>query len=281
LKKELATAEDALEEFQLEVRRSNPRYADLKYLRPLTHQRIQQELLDADSALIEYVVGEEKSFAWFVSKNKTSYIVLPPRKELNRLVGDYRKLLAERVPALAMKRSVASLKLQGRQLYQVLLQPFDAQLASVRKLIIVPDNALAYLPFETLVADRSPTGGGKGSNTYFLVERFAVAYAPSASALAAVRAIDSHAGSRGIIAFGDPVYSGPGSEKTAGSVASRLGYYTERGFDLRGLPYTRNEVTSIGALFPVTEREVFLGANANEETVKSEVHTLRCARRSR
>lgn len=270
LKKELATAEDALEEFQLEVRRSNPRYADLKYLQPFTYQRIQRELLDSDTALIEYVVGEEKSFAWFVSKDKISYVALPPKKELTRLVGDYRKSLAERVPAIAAKQSVASLKLQGRQLYQVLLHPFDTRLASVRKLIIVPDNALAYLPFETLVADSSSAGKGEGSNAYYLVERFALAYAPSASALAAVRSMESQAGSRGIIAFGDPVYNGPGSEKTASPDGSRLSYYTERGFDLRRLPYTRNEVTSIGALFPATDRQVFLGAEANEQNVKRE-----------
>ena len=46
--------------------------------------------------------------------------------------------------------------------------------------------------------------------------------------------------------------------------------YAERGFSLARLPYTRDEVLAIGKLFPVSQRQVFLGADAREEAVKSE-----------
>ena len=265
LRKELAAGEDALEQFQLEVRHSNPKYASLKHLQPLSAQRIQRELLDSDTALIEYVVGEEKSFAWLVSKDKVSYAVLPSQKELNRLVADYRKAIAE-------KQSIASLNTQSRQLYQILIQPFASHLSSLRKLIIVPDNALAYLPFETLVAARSTTGKST-SDTRSLLERFAISYAPSASALAAIRARDRPAASKGFMAFGDPVYSDTSDATERSSVRdselARRSYYAERGYDLRRLPYTRREVMSIGALFPASQRDVFLGAAANEQALKS------------
>ena len=55
------------------------------------------------------------------------------------------------------------------------MAPLDKALATSRKLILVPDGALAYLPFETLLGESR------------LIERFAIAYAPSASALAALR----------------------------------------------------------------------------------------------
>src|SRR5205085_5181865 len=45
---------------------------------------------------------------------------------------------------------------------------------------------------------------------------------------------------------------------------------TERGYDFRQLPYTRTEVNEIAALFPPTERRVFLGAAAQEQNVKNE-----------
>lgn len=269
LQKDLAVAEDDLAEFQREVRRSNPKVAGLKYLEPFTHERIQRDLLDPDTALIEYAVGDERSFAWLVSRDKVSYATLPPKGELVRLITDYRKSLTERTPALAAKQAIASLKLKGRQLYRVLLEPFESRLAQYRKLIIVPDNVLAYLPFETLVGTRGGDGGNESKRDHYLVERFAIAYAPSASALAAVRAVQSPVSS-GLVAFGDPVYSDQGRVQGSDWNASRLGYYAERGFDLRRLPYSRTEVTGIGALFPAAQRQVFVGSEANEQRVKGE-----------
>jgi CHAT domain-containing protein len=264
LRQELAAAEDTLEQFQLVIRHSNPQYASLKQLQPLGADRIQGELLDSSTALVEYVIGEEKSFVWLVSKDKVSYFTLPSRNEINKLVADYVTSLAARPPGPTVKQSIASIKRQGSNLYKILLQPFERELSAFRKLIVVPDNALAYLPFETLVAH---TGSEKTGNSY-LVERFAITYAPSASALAAVSAIESTAVSKGFIAFGDPVYSEVDSAKDRSE--SRLAYYTERGVELRRLPYTRRELTSIGALFPAAERETFLGVQANEQRVKSE-----------
>jgi tetratricopeptide (TPR) repeat protein len=267
LRKELAAAEDTFEQFQLAVRHSNPQYASLKQLQPFGADRIQRELLDPSTALIEYVIGEEKSFVWLVSRDKVSYSTLPGKNEINKLVADYVTFLTARPPGPTAKQSIAGIKHQGRQLYQILLKPFERELSAFRKLIVVPDNALAYLPFETLVAETESGKAGKPVDSY-LVERFAISYAPSASALAAVRAIESTAVSKGFIAFGDPVYSEVDSAKDRSE--SRLAYYTERGVELRRLPYTRRELTSIGALFPAAERETFLGVQANEQRVKSE-----------
>ncbi|HEY3134693.1 MAG TPA: CHAT domain-containing protein [Blastocatellia bacterium] len=267
LMKELASAEEALEQFQLEVRRSNPQYASLKPSQTYGTVRIQRELLDPGTALVEYVVGEEKSFAWLVSRDKVSYSALPGKKELTNLVVEFVKSLASRPPGPTEKQTIATLKNRGRVLYNILLHPFEKDLSSLRKLIVVPDNALAYLPFEALV-----TEGGSGttarSGDSYLVERFAIAYAPSASALAAVREIHNKPVSKGLIAFGDPVYPELSSTNEH-APESRLTYYTERGLELRRLPYTRREVTSIGALFGRGESETFLGAQANEQTVKS------------
>jgi CHAT domain-containing protein len=98
-----------------------------------------------------------------------------------------------------------------------------------------------------------------------LIERFAISYAPSASALAALRALkrNNAVEARGIIAFGDPVYSKDEAPPTNGAA-------TERAFDFRQLPYTRAEVNGIAALFSPNERRVFLGADANEANVKAE-----------
>jgi CHAT domain-containing protein len=257
LKKDLADEENSLEQFQLEVRRSNPRYAALKYLEPLSTQTIQREMLDNQTGLLEYFVGEEKSFAWLVTKDKVSFATLPGAKDLNRLVGDYRKSIAE-------KSSPATFVAQSHQLYHTLIQPFEGNLSSLHRLIIVPDGPLTSLPFETLAPDR------KGQAEY-LVERFAIGYEPSASAFAAIKATSSQTESRGLVAFGDPAYETDMQiEKSTASASASRAAYVEGGLDLRRLPYTRTEVNAIGALFTSADRKVFLGPDANESQVKSE-----------
>jgi CHAT domain len=154
------------------------------------------------TALVEYVVGEQKSFAWLVSRDKVSYAVLPGKHELNNLVVDYVKSLAGRPSGPTATQSIASIKNRSGQVYQILLHPFERELSSFRKLIVVPDNALAYLPFETLVADPGSPSDGASASPY-LVERFAIAYAPSASALAAVKAMEAKPFSKGFIACDD------------------------------------------------------------------------------
>jgi CHAT domain-containing protein/tetratricopeptide (TPR) repeat protein len=257
LKGELAEAENALELFRLELRRADPRYAGIKAPQPLSHRRVATELLDAETALVEYVLGDKQSFAWVVFQGRVSSVTLPPGRELTEAVSAYRAASSSKVSSQTAAQAVAKLKAQSQRLYQKLFQPLEPHLASARKLIIVPDGALAYLPFETLVGE--PKHGAAPAP--YLIERFAISYAPSASALAALRALKQNnaAEAKGIIAFGDPVY---GKDESAA---------TERGFDFRQLPYTRAEVNEIAALFPPPERRVFLGADAREQNVKAEL----------
>lgn len=258
LNRQLSEAEAALETFRLKVRRANPQYQSAASPPLIKAANIAKDLLPADTALVEFVLGEKKSFAWVVQQDKLIAVTLPPSKEIETLVAEYREEFAGGLNSLNVLPAIAKQKAQGQKLYQKLWQPLHAHLTTARKLVIVPDGALAYLPFETLVSDAKPVA------TY-LLERYAISYAPSASALAAIQASASSNDAKGFIAFGDPVYA-----KTNAETA------TVRSFDLKQLPYTRTEVNEIAALFPPAERRVFLGAEAQEQLVKTEpLHQFR------
>lgn len=260
LKSKLAAAENDLDTFHLELRRASPRYASIEAPQPIKPEAISKDLLEADTALVEFVLSDQKSFAWVVHQSKISSAVLPPRKEIETAIAEYQELLSEKVSSLTAVQAVTKLKIKGRALYQKLFQPLEAHLSSVQKLIIVPDGSLSYLPFETLVAESKPASPQKASPV-FLIERFAISYAPSASALAALSIARKEAPEvKGLIAFGDPAYE----------AAEKADSQTERGFDFRRLPYTRTEVNEIAALFPALESRSFLGADASEEKVKTE-----------
>jgi CHAT domain-containing protein/Tfp pilus assembly protein PilF len=283
LKAELTSAEDDLETFHLEVRHSNPRYASIQYPEPVNVSRMQKDLLDAQSVLVEFLLGERRSLVWAVSREKLSVGVLPPRKEIEDEVAAYRKALTGKISTLTLAASLAEIAPAGRKLYRSLLQPVDNVLVGARSLVIVPDGTLDYLPFETLVLPARHGASGENGPAY-LLEKFSVVYGPSASALVTVRALNTGGGQqpKTLLAFGDPIADAPtGTGKAAvGNDSSRSivpdpetslsAEYAERGFSFTRLPYTRDEVLGISKLFPAAQRQVYLGQQAREETVKTE-----------
>jgi CHAT domain-containing protein len=280
LKKDLGTAEDDLERFGSELRETNPEYAAIHYPEPITLDRMQQELLDADTTLVEYVLGDDRSFAWAVSRSALNIALLPPRKQIERQVSLYRQGLMEKTSALTVQPALQRINVQSTQLYRTLLRPLESALGSSHKLIIVPDGLLSYLPFETLLIPDAVSGNSARrpvSTGYrkplFLLQRFAISYSPSASALASVRtrARGAAGPAMSLLAFGDPLYHAenvnPAIVRPAGMPAQS---YKERGLDLTQLPFTRAEVSAISSLFPPPQEKIYLGVDATEANVKAE-----------
>ena len=282
-KAELTSAEDDLEAFHLEVRHANPHYASIRYPEPITIGQIQKDLLDAQTVLVEFLLGEKRSLVWAVSKDKVSVGVLPRRKEIEEEVSAFRKALTEKTSSLTLRESLSEIGRRGQKLYASLLGPVESAITADRTLIIIPDGVLGYLPFETLVAGFSRGVPSDGRNAY-LLEKFAIVYGPSASALAAIKGMHEEPGQRPkmFLAFGDPIVdvSTPPSKTEAEGNTTRAASpepaataseeYAERGFSLTRLPYTRAEVLGISKLYPASQRQVYLGEQAREETVKSE-----------
>ena len=274
---ELNAAEADLEKLHLQIRETNPNYASLQYPEPIHVEAIRSKLLDDRTALVEYLLGEKRSLAWVVAKDKVTTTILPARKQIEEHVAAYRKLLGERVSRLTLEQSLTRINVLSGELYGLLFKPIEKDVRASKTLIVVPDGTLGYLPFEALV-----TTSGHGKPTY-LVEKFAIVYGPSASALVTVDAMNRQImPRRELLAFGDPVitvangYRKTGSEPPSSESASKLHRlspsedYAERGFSLARLPYTRDEVLAIGKFFPPDQRQLYLGADAREETVKGE-----------
>jgi CHAT domain-containing protein len=285
LKAELTSAEDDLETFHLEVRHSNPRYASIQYPEPVNVSSMQKDLLDEQSVLVEFLLGEKRSLVWAVSKEKLSVGVLPPRKEIEEEVSAYRKALTGKISTLTLVASLAEIAPAGRKLYRSLLQPVENALVGARSFVIVPDGALDYLPFETLVLPARHGASGENGPVY-LLEKFSIVYGPSASALVVVKEMNREEDHprKTLLAFGDPLIDvpagpaengvtatrAPSEEPESKSAATVAEEYAERGFSFSRLPYTRAEVLGISRLYSPNQRQVYLGEWAREETVKTE-----------
>ena len=124
-----------------------------------------QGLLRQNEALVEYHVLPTRTYAWVIRNNKISSATIELRRsELARQVEAFRD---------AVSQQKASADENGAKLYDLLVRPLAINAGEA--LVIVPHDVLHYLPFQAL----------RDGNEY-LIEKSALAYAPSSSALAAL-----------------------------------------------------------------------------------------------
>jgi CHAT domain-containing protein/Tfp pilus assembly protein PilF len=163
---------------QSEIRVRSPGYAELTQPAPLTLRDIQQQVLDDKTMLLEYALGEEKSYVWVVTQSELKAFELPKRSVVEDAARRVYDLLI--VSNKTQARRPAELALA--ELSRMLLGP-AAGLLRKERLVIVADGALGYVPFAALpiVSDRSARAYEP------LIVRHEVVSLPSASVLSVLR----------------------------------------------------------------------------------------------
>jgi CHAT domain-containing protein len=188
LAEEYRDLEQRWDQLQAEIRSKSPHYAALAQPRPLRVQEVQKEVVDGGTLLLEYALGEERSYLWAVSsKDQTSY-ELPPRAEIEGAAQRvYERLTARLVPTgnsqdrrQRVMRADAEYWTEAASLSEVLLGPVAKRMAG-KRILVVADGALQYLPFAAL-----PVPGRSGEPVPMVVEHEIVSL-PSASVLAVLR----------------------------------------------------------------------------------------------
>jgi CHAT domain-containing protein/tetratricopeptide (TPR) repeat protein len=180
--KEIAAITDEYEEVQAQIRDRSPRYAALTQPQPLGLTEIQQQALDEDTLLLEYALGEKRSYLWLVSQRSIDSYELPPRAEIEAATRRVYELGAAR----PKRRTPPDPQFiaQAKALSGMLLGPAAAQLGA-KRLVVVAPGALSYLPFAALPA---PEGKKRPAGDYEpLIAKHEVVSVPSASVLSIIR----------------------------------------------------------------------------------------------
>jgi CHAT domain-containing protein/Tfp pilus assembly protein PilF len=184
VERELQALVVAYHEVEDEMRTSSPSYAALLHPRPLSAHRIQREVLDGDTLLLEYALGEEHSSVYAVTADAVTVHALPPRKEIEDAArAVYRALTTRGAPGRA-RTSRASTRLS-----RMVLAPLAAQM-KYRRLLVVSDGALQYIPFAMLPAPGTSAAAAAGAPSMAppLITDHEIVHLPSASVLALLRA---------------------------------------------------------------------------------------------
>jgi hypothetical protein len=147
------------QQVQGQIRATSPRYEALAQSLPLTATAIQRDVLDSQTVLLEYLLGDERSWLWVVTPNSLKAFPLPPRNEIESDVRRVYGSLTERnraVPGETIKERTArfaaadvEFKKSADKLSRMILFPALNELRA-KRLVIVADGALHYIPFAAL-----------------------------------------------------------------------------------------------------------------------------------
>jgi CHAT domain-containing protein len=134
---------------QAHIRATSPRYAALTQPQPLDLKGIQSQL-DDETLLLVYRLGGKRSFLWAVTPTTVKSYVLAARSEIEK----YSNWVRDSLKISNQPQSIAQAEEAIRQLSRLALSPVAGQLAR-KRLVIVADGALQYIPFAALVAPHS------------------------------------------------------------------------------------------------------------------------------
>ncbi|MFL6229706.1 MAG: CHAT domain-containing protein [Pyrinomonadaceae bacterium] len=233
----LASEYDSLEN---QIRAANPRYNSLTAAQPLSLAEVQQQILDDKTALLEYFVGATGSYLFAVTNNAAALYKIPSRGALNIQVSEMR----DQIVPQSLRRSVvdlggtrglgderglgmsatsalgnaAAFAAASNTVYKAAVEP-AAALVGDKRLLVVADGVLNYVPFEALVS----APGSDYAALPYLIKTNEIVYAPSASVVAAVRQQSNAAAaanSKGVLVVADPVFDASDARAKSATAAS-------------------------------------------------------------
>jgi CHAT domain-containing protein len=188
------------------------------------------------SVLLFYWIAPQKSYLWVVTPTGIHRpLELPPAGQIRGWVDQYRNFIEQQVGDPITGGNEA-----GRQLYQALIAPAANLIPRGSRVILVPDDALNWLNFETLPVP-------SGEKPHYWIEDAVSMIAPSLSALNAARQ-PKRRPPDSLLMIGDPISPSPEFPK---------------------LEYAAKEMETIETQFPAANRAKFAGPMAKPSTYKT------------
>lgn len=97
------------------------------------------------ATLLFYWIGHNQSYLWVITAAKTTYFTLPKAGEIEPLVKSYQRAI------LGMRDAQDAGSSEGKQLYAMLVEPAKKLIPRGSRVIVLPDESLYGLNFETLI----------------------------------------------------------------------------------------------------------------------------------
>ncbi|HVS00086.1 MAG TPA: CHAT domain-containing protein, partial [Thermoanaerobaculia bacterium] len=273
LGREIETLLAELDGVEAEIQRHDPQHAAIRTAQPIGVAEIGR-LLDPGTLLLEYSLGEERSYLWAVSSDGLRSFDLPPQREIEDLA---RRAYGElSTVESGSRRGPAVVEALSR----ILLRPAWSEVTRARRLAVVLDGALYVLPFAALPVPGPGRGWDSSSSWKPLLESHEVVYLPSATTLVTQRRrLEQRPPATKLAAvIADPVFAAddPRFARASGASGKPRAAMTEpaRARGTRGLlpvferlPSTEQEARNIAGLAPAGQVRTVLALDATRESV--------------
>jgi len=284
LKRESNLLLSRLTDVQEKIKVQSPKYASLTQPQPLSLKEIQQQVLDPETALLEFSLGEERSYLWLITQSEIRSFELPKRaiietsaKEVYKLISSTNAIFPETLQLYWKEAS---------HLSQVILGQAAPYLKS-KRLLIVSEGALQYISFNALPLPRGFIAKGSRApvtRPVPLIKEFEIVPLPSASIMAVMRRqfADRKKADKMIAILADPVFSiedgrvaknaKPQTSQPKNPVVARvLRSFDPSGnrYDLYPLTHSREEAESIASLVEPEKKLMELDFDASKPNAQS------------
>jgi CHAT domain-containing protein/Tfp pilus assembly protein PilF len=177
---DIAKLELEYEEIKYQIRTVSADYASIALPQTLDVEEVQRKILDDDTAILEYSLGEKRSFVWVITSRSVTSYELPPSAVLEQ---HGRNLIETLVVAPSNTSKTAVENNYSKQAEKISSLLFDQALSNVRakRLVIIGDGVLQNLPYPALTHKQTDT------NRALIIDDFEVVRLPSISVLSVLR----------------------------------------------------------------------------------------------
>lgn len=300
---ELEVLKTSYQEIVKQIRVTSPNYSALTHPQPLSFSDIQKRVIDNDSVLLEYALGDKQSYLWAVTKDSVQAFTLPPRAEIEKAVRNLYDLMTARNKQVKFEtveeknirvaEADKEIAKATNGLSEMILAP-AAKALTKKRLLVVADGALQYVPFAALEMTASQQQAAKNkTGKQPLIGLYEIVNLPSASTLAVLRdeTKDRKPAPKTVAVFADPVFDADDERfktiaktnanksnelfaKARSRAVSASSDLTRAIRDINGsdsdlnlsrLPFTRKEADAISSLVPSVQRKATLDFSANRD----------------
>ena len=278
---EISLLENQLEEIKAVLKENSPIYSAIKNPEPFDLENFQQNIIDEDSVLLEFSLGEKESYLWLISKNEFSSVTLPSRKILESHIERIHEIFESRQPlpnedvADYQKRTADNESIYNQEISSLsrdILGKITESIAN-KRLLIVPDGKIAMLPFAALIHPQT---------NEILIKHNEIIFQPSAAFLSFSSTFETTRPlpEKDLLVFADPVFSEDDSrletqntEKAFFPNILNLNFRDFRLMDENGkiprLFASLQEAESIAKIVNTSQTEIISGFEVNREKILS------------
>ncbi len=233
------------------IKRDHPAYYELKYESPFITLEQAQSGLKPDQAFLDMFLNTDYLIVNLITRDTVKVIQKETDSSLMDIAEQFNREASTPFTGFSTREDIYRFFTNAHTLYKEFLEPVNHEIRG-KKLILVPDNILASLPFEALVT-RPPDENTLFNNAPWLIHQHSVSYLYNAALLSSAND-DSQHFSR-LTAFA-PDYHGTVAMHDSVLLAIRQGLNAK----LRPIPGATDEVNLITRIYRGSK---FMGSKAS------------------